>query len=58
MLNESKAARELIKKKLKEHGISIVNSAKVHHIEPDSIIMQDGRVISCNVPVWATGAEP
>jgi NADH dehydrogenase FAD-containing subunit len=39
MLNESKAARDMVKSKLKEHGISVVHNAKVHHIEPNQIVM-------------------
>jgi NADH dehydrogenase FAD-containing subunit len=58
MLNESKAARDLTKAKLHEHGITIVPNAKVENIEEHAITLKDGRVIPCNVPVWATGAEP
>ena len=58
MLHESKAARDLTKAKLHEHNINVIHNAKVDHIEADRIILRDGRVIPCNVPVWATGAEP
>jgi NADH dehydrogenase FAD-containing subunit len=58
MLRENKAPRELMKNKLKELGINVIHNAKVAKIEPDGITLIDGRIIPCNVPVWATGAEP
>ena len=58
MLHESQAIRELTKKKLAELGITVVNNARIAKIEGDGIILSDGRIIPCNVPVWATGAEP
>jgi NADH dehydrogenase FAD-containing subunit len=57
MLNESKAARELTKKKLKDMGIHVVHNARIEKIEADGIVLSDGRIVPCNVPVWATGAE-
>jgi NADH dehydrogenase FAD-containing subunit len=30
----------------------------VKEIHSDHVMLTDGRVIPCNVPVWATGAEP
>ena len=58
MLHESKAARELTKKKLADLGIKVVHKARIAKVEADGIVLADGRIISCNVPVWATGAEP
>jgi len=58
MLRENKASRELMKNKLKEKGISVIHNAKVAKIDADGITLTDGRIVSCNVPVWATGAEP
>lgn len=58
MLHESKASRELTKKKLADLGIKVVHDARIAKIEADGIILTDGRIIPCNVPVWATGAEP
>jgi selenide, water dikinase len=58
MLHESKAARDMTKAKLQEHGISIINNAIVDSVNENGIVLKDGRVINCNVPVWATGAEP
>jgi NADH dehydrogenase FAD-containing subunit len=58
MLHESKASRELTKKKLADLGINVVHKARIAKVEADGIILTDGRIIPCNVPVWATGAEP
>ena len=58
MLHESKASRDLTKKKLADLGINVVHKARIAKVEADGIILADGRIIPCNVPVWATGAEP
>lgn len=57
MKTESPAARELTKKKLRDHGIEVVHSARIERIEEDGVVLKDGRKVQCNVPVWATGAE-
>ena len=58
MKTENEAVRELTKAKLAEHGINVVHNARIDHIEADGVYLSDGRKIQCNVPVWATGAEP
>lgn len=45
-------------RKLEEKGIEIVTNGKIKEIFPDGVILEDNRKIDCNVPVWATGAEP
>jgi hypothetical protein len=30
----------------------------VKEIKPDRVILEDGREFECNVPIWATGADP
>lgn len=57
MLRESEAVRNLTKEKLREHGIEVVNNARIERIEKEGVILKDGRAVECNVPVWATGAE-
>ncbi len=57
MKSESPAARELTKKKLKDHGVEVIHSARIERIEEDGVLLKDGRKVHCNVPVWATGAE-
>jgi len=57
MKQESDAARELVKAKLREHDIEIVTNARIECIEEDGVVLKDGRKVACNVPVWATGAE-
>jgi NADH dehydrogenase FAD-containing subunit len=57
MRQESEAARELTKAKLREHDIEIINNARIECIEEDGVVLKDGRKVLCNVPVWATGAE-
>jgi|LauGreDrversion4_2_1035121.scaffolds.fasta_scaffold506937_1 NADH dehydrogenase FAD-containing subunit len=58
MRHESEAARELTKAKLKEHDVEVVHNARIKRVDEDQVVLQDGRKIQCNVPVWATGAEP
>jgi NADH dehydrogenase FAD-containing subunit len=57
MKQENEAVRELIKKKLHEHNISVIHNARIQRIDEDGVVLSDGRVVPCNVPVWATGAE-
>jgi selenide,water dikinase len=30
----------------------------VRHIDADGVVLESGHKFACNVPVWATGAEP
>lgn len=39
MLYEAPEARELTKLKLKEHGIEIVNNARIERIDPDQVVL-------------------
>lgn len=33
-------------------------SGKVAEIQERRVVLQDGRIVECDVPIWATGAEP
>ena len=57
MMRESAAARDLTKSKLAEHGITVINNARIKEISDKGVFLNDDRFIDCNVPVWATGAE-
>jgi selenide,water dikinase len=43
---------------LKEKEIKFVPNRTVKEVTPNSVILDNGDVISCDVAVWATGAEP
>lgn len=43
---------------LKARNISIESKCIVKEIKADRVILEDGRVFECTVPVWATGADP
>ena len=43
---------------LSQKGIDVENNCKVKEFTPSSIVLQDDRVINCDVAIWATGAEP
>ena len=59
ILNGSdESIRHEINRKFKEKNIDLYTNGKVSEIREDCIILEDGRVIPCNVAVWATGAEP
>lgn len=47
-----------IQKKLDEHGINVIYNEIVKSIELDGVVLESGVKLFCNVPVWATGAEP
>ena len=50
--------RHEITQKFKEKNVDVYTNGKVKDIREDCIRLEDGRVIPCNVAVWATGAEP
>ena len=43
---------------LKARNITVESKCKVKEIKPDRVILEDGREFECNVPIWATGADP
>lgn len=45
-------------RKLKECGINVIYNKHVKAVLADRIVFDDGETFECNVPVWATGAEP
>jgi len=52
------ATRNQIIRKLHEHKIEYIGNTHVKEVTTSGVILTDGRVIHCDVPVWATGAEP
>ena len=57
MKNETDAFRKLIMEKFEEKNIKL-EVGLVKEITAEGVKMQDGRFFPCNVPIWATGAEP
>ena len=49
--------RRNIIRKLKEHNIEYVGGQHITEIKEDGVVLSNGDVVPCNVPVWATGAE-
>jgi NADH:ubiquinone reductase (H+-translocating) len=43
---------------LKDKNIKFEPNSIVSEVTPESVILQNGKVIPCNVAIWATGAEP
>jgi len=43
---------------LKEKNIEVVHNEEVERIEKDGVVMKSGKKLFCNVPIWATGADP
>eukprot|EP00347_Sterkiella_histriomuscorum_P018476 403345372 len=54
---QNDSIRAEILRKFSEKNIAVHYDAKVKEIQKNSVVLQDGRVIPCDVPVWATGAE-
>lgn len=55
---QSDSAKTQIERKLKELNIEYVGGVHVTEILPNGVVLSDGRTLNCDVPVWATGAEP
>lgn len=43
---------------MEELGVDYITNAYVEEVQKDGVLLKDGRKIECNVPIWATGAEP
>jgi NADH dehydrogenase FAD-containing subunit len=55
---QADAVRNQILRKLKEHNISFIGGKMITEIKSDGVQLNDGSTIPCNVPIWATGAQP
>ncbi|CDW79590.1 pyridine nucleotide-disulfide oxidoreductase family protein [Stylonychia lemnae] len=58
LYGSDESLRTEINRKFKEKNIDLYINGKVQEINENCVILADGRVIPCNVAVWATGAEP
>ena len=58
MHTENKDMINQVMSHLSQKGIDVENNCKVKEVTPSSIVLQDDRVINCDVAIWATGAEP
>ena len=56
--NEVQQTRDLIRAGLEQRGIDVINNSTVTEVRPNSVLLNDGREIPCDVAVWATGADP
>lgn len=56
--SECDQTKAIIKEQLKKRNIELVTNGRVKEISSDKVILEDGRELTCNVTVWATGAEP
>lgn len=52
------AARLQISRKLKELGIKYMGGYHIKAVQEKGVLLDDGTVVECTVPIWATGAEP
>ena len=54
---ENRYLRQEILRKYEEKNIHVIYDGVVKSLHEDHILLEDGRLIPCLVPVWATGAE-
>lgn len=50
--------RDEVSRKLDEKNIKLETKGRVANITSSHVNLEDGRSFSCDVPIWATGAEP
>jgi len=43
---------------MQEKHIDVIYNSRINKIEADGVTLSQGGKVSCNVAVWATGAEP
>lgn len=53
-----KSTIEQAYRRLAENNIQVVHNEEIHSIEKDGVVMKSGNKLLCNVPIWATGADP
>lgn len=58
LYSESDAVREEVNRKFREKNIHKEVNGRVEKITATHVHLVDGRTFECNVPIWATGAEP
>mmetsp|Transcript_4732 Transcript_4732/g.7132 ORF Transcript_4732/g.7132 Transcript_4732/m.7132 type:complete len:471 (-) Transcript_4732:56-1468(-) len=56
--NDPQNTRDLICEQLTARNITIETNCTVKEIFADKVVLTDGREFPCNVPIWATGADP
>lgn len=56
--SEPIAVRDEVRRKLKEKNIKLEINGQVDKITQTHVHLKDDRVFECDVPLWATGAEP
>ena len=54
----SPRTRALVTRKAAERGITVLSGVRAARIEADAVILDDGRSLPCDLPVWVTGAAP
>lgn len=52
------SVRNQIIRKLKEKNIKHIGNVHITEVMGDGVILDDGTKIMCDVPIWATGAQP
>ena len=55
---QPEVTRKQIIRKMKERNIEYIGNSHVKEITAEGVVLADGTLIPCTVPVWATGAEP
>lgn len=58
MHTENKHMINQILKELQEKGIEVETNSRVVEVTPTAVILENDRVVNCDVAIWATGAEP
>ncbi len=58
LFTESEAVREAVNRKFIEKRIKKEVNGRISKITEREVHLTDGRVFECEVPIWATGAEP
>lgn len=52
------STRSLVAEQCQERGITVVSGRRVAEVRSDAVVLDDGRALPCDLPVWVTGAGP
>ncbi|MCO4770611.1 MAG: selenide, water dikinase SelD [Deltaproteobacteria bacterium] len=52
------STQRLVARRCADHGVALVHGGRVREVTAEEVLLEDGRSLPCDLPVWVTGAAP